>query len=207
MNRREFMQCAALLVSGAGVASVPFSLSAEQEQFLAAADNYNTGEANYFSDAQRRIVAAMAEVIIPRTDTPGAIDAGVPRFIELMVRDWLNDEERAIFEAGLKDIESRIPREFGASFDALDSDSQLAIMETLEEEASSSAWYRFGNVVRDFVSDAPFICQFKELTIHGFFTSERGSTEVLSFNMMPMSFDGDVPLDPGASTWAARIQS
>ncbi len=205
MNRREFMQCAALLVSGASASQLGFSLSEEQRAYLASAANYNTGATDYFSEAQRAIVAAMAEIVIPRTDTPGAIDAGVPRFIELMARDWLNDQERAIFSAGLADMASRIPAQYGAPFDQLETPTQLAIMQDLEDAASDSAWYDFGNVQREFISDAPFICQVKELTIFGFFTSERGSTEVLRHNPMPMYFDGDVPLGPDESSWVGFI--
>lgn len=205
MNRRDFLQCAALLVSGAGLTRAGFSLSAEQETFLAAAPSYNTGKASYLDDAQRRIVAAMAEIVIPRTDTPGAIDAGVPNFIELMVQDWFNDQERSIFDAGLADIQSRIPAELGASFDELTSNQQLAVMEQLEEVASDSPWYEFANVQREFISDAPFICQIKELTIWGFFTSEVGGTQVLRYEPMPMRFDGDYPLSPEDSSWMSRV--
>tara|TARA_R110000823_G_scaffold305166_3_gene427081 strand:+ start:5654 stop:6277 length:624 start_codon:yes stop_codon:yes gene_type:complete len=202
MDRREFLQCAAILVSGVSAAQLGFALSEEQQVYLASAANYNTGKATYFSAAQRAIVAAMTEVIIPRTDTPGAIDAGVPNYVELMVSDWLNDEERAIFDAGLADIETRIPRDYGKSFDQLSPAQQLEIMQDLEEAASASSWYDFGNVQRDFISDAPFICQLKELTIWGFFTSEAGSKQVLRYDPMPMYFDGDVPLDPDESSWA-----
>lgn len=204
MNRREFLQCAALLVSGASASQLGFSLTQEQRVHLASAPNFNTGEVNYFSDAQRKIVAAMCEVIIPRTETPGAIDAGVPRFIELMAANWFNEEERNIFDAGIQDIESRIPREYGKSFDRLPADEQLEIMEALEDAASDSPWYGFASVQREFMSDAPFICQLKELTIWGFFTSEKGSKQVLRYNPMPMHFDGNTPLDPDQSTWAGR---
>lgn len=205
MNRREFLQCAAILVSGMSANQASFGLTEEQQAYLAAAPDYNTGESDYLSEAQRRIIGAMAEVVIPRTDTPGAIDAGVPRFIELMARDWLNEQERAIFEAGLADVERRIPGQYGASFDQLDADTQLQIMEDLEDEASGSPWYDFGNVQREFISDAPFICQIKELTIFGFFTSERGGREVLRYNPLPMYFDGDIPLEPGQSSWVGFI--
>ncbi len=203
MNRREFLQCAAILASGVSISQVGFTLSQEQQVYLATAPNYNLGKGNYFTPAQRQIVAAMAEAIIPRTDTPGAIDAGVPNFIELMVGDWFNEQEQGIFKAGLADIETRIPAEYGKPFDQLESKEQVKILEALESAASDSSWYDFGNAMREFVSDAPFICQVKELTIFGFFTSEAGATQVLRYDGMPMRFDGDIPLSRDDSSWSS----
>jgi len=205
MNRREFLQCAAILVSGVSASQLGFSLSEEQTVYLASAPNYNTNPVNYFSAAQRKIVAAMTEAIIPRTDTPGAIDARVPAYVELMVANWFNDEERAIFDAGLADIETRIPKEHGKPFDQLSGKEQLQIMEALEEAESDSDWYEFGNVLREFISDAPFICQIKELTVWGFFTSQEGGSQVLRYDPMPMYFDGDIPLTPQDSTWSTNL--
>lgn len=147
----------------------------------------------------------MCEVVIPRTETPGAIDAGVPGFVELMVAHWLNDAERAIVEAGIADIETRIPRDYGGPFDQLAPSQQLEILEALEDEAADSSWYDFANTQRDYISDAPFICQFKELTIWGFFTSEVGGKQVLRYNPMPMHFDGHLPLGPDDSSWMGRL--
>jgi gluconate 2-dehydrogenase gamma chain len=203
MNRREFLQCAAILVSGVSASQLGFSLSEEQQALLANAPNFTADTVNYFSAAQRRIVSAMAEIIIPRTETPGAIDARVPAFLELMVANWLNDGERAIFSAGLQDIETRIPVEYGKPFNQLSAQEQLHIMEVLEDAASDSPWYDFGNVQREYISDAPFICQLKELTIWGFFTSQEGGSQVLRYDPMPMYFDGDIPLAPGDSSWTS----
>jgi gluconate 2-dehydrogenase gamma chain len=202
MNRREFLQCAAILIGGISTSQLGFSLTAEQQTFLANAPNYNSGKVDYFSAAQRKIIAAMTEVVIPRTDTPGAVDAGVPKYVELMVAHWLTDQERALFDAGLKDIETRIPQEHGSSFDQLDAAHQLKIMEALEDAASDSTWYDFGNQQRDYVSDAPFICQLKELTVWGFFTSQEGGSQVLRHDPMPMYFDGDTPLGAQESSWS-----
>ena len=201
MNRREFLQCAAILVSGSSAAQLGFSLTEEQEVYLATAPDFTATPVNYFTPPQREIIAAMVEVIIPRTDTPGAIDAGVPIFVELMVAHWLNEEETAIFNAGLTDMEVRIPADFGQAFQALAPEQQLEVMEALEDEASGSPWYDFGNVQRDFVSDAPFICQLKELTVWGFFTSREGGSQVLRYDPMPMYFDGDTPLRQDDSSW------
>jgi glucoside 3-dehydrogenase (cytochrome c) hitch-hiker subunit len=205
MNRREFLQCAAILISGATASQLGFSLSVEQTTFLANAPNYNTTPVDFFTPAQRKIVAAMAEIVIPRTDTPGAIDAGVPKYIELMVANWLNEEEAATFSAGLQDIETRIPQQYGKPFHQLPHKDQLEILEALEDAASDSPWYEFGNVLREFMSDAPFICQFKELTVWGFFTSQEGASQVLRYDPMPMFFDGDVPLAADESSWSAPL--
>jgi len=202
VNRRQFLECAALLVSGTAIADFAHALDQEQLGFLASAPDYSDREVDYCSAAQRRIIAAIAQTIIPRTDTPGAIEAGVPHFIELMVADWFNDRERAIFNTGLEDIEIRIPKEHGKPFDELDGGQQLSIVQALEDAASASPWYQPGNVRRAFVSDAPFICQMKELTIWGFFTSQVGATQVLRYNVMPMRFDGRTARAPGESTWA-----
>mgnify|MGYP001828703051 FL=1 len=123
-----------------------------------------------------------------------------------MVQDWLNDDDRTIFDAGMSDMLARRPGEYGASFDQLDVDTQVAIMEDMVSAASDSPWFELGNVQRQFMSDAPFICQVKELTVWGFFTSEVGSKEVLRYNPMPMYFDGDSPLGPDDSSWAGRLE-
>ena len=202
MNRRNFLECAAVLVSGMTASQLGFSLNFEQLQYLASAPDYTSKKANIFTNAQRRLVTAMAEAIIPKTDTPGAVEAGVPNFIELMVADWFNDEERGIFNAGLKEMESGIPKKYGKPFDQLDSVMQLDILESMEDAASDSSWYQQGNVRRAFISDAPFICHMKELTIWGFFTSKVGATQTLRYDPMPMQFNGRSSRKAEDSTWA-----
>ena len=205
MNRRHFLECAALLISGVSASRLGWTLTEEQQVHLASAPDYSDQAVDYFTPEQRSVVAAIAETISPRTETPGAIDAGVPRFIELMLANWCNDEEREIFQQGLARLELHTRSEYGKCFDELDADARLEILEALEADASESAWYDLGNVRRDFISDAPFICQLKELTVWGFFTSEEGGTQALRYDPMPMFFDGDIPLKPDDSSWNARI--
>lgn len=201
MNRRDFLECAALLMTGASASQLGWTLTAEQQVYLAGAPDYVNRSPDYFSREQRELVASLSETIIPRTDTPGAIDAGVPRFIEAMVAEWLTAAEREIFDAGLALLADRAVAEQGAPFQQLQQDARIELLESLESEAGDSSWYELGNIRRDFITDAPFICQLKELTIWGFFTSEVGGTQVLRYESMPMRFDGDTPLDPNDGSW------
>jgi gluconate 2-dehydrogenase gamma chain len=202
MNRREFLQCAAILVSGAAVSQMGLALTQEQLTYLATAPDYIARTVSMFDAEQRRFVAAVADTIIPRTDSPGAIDAGVPRFIELMVADWFTDQERSHFMAGLGTAQQQCEEEFGRPFQELGEQQRAQFLEALEAAAASSPWYQQGSAVRGFVSDAPFICHMKELTAWGFFTSEAGASKVLRYDPMPMRFDGEVPLGPDESSWA-----
>lgn len=203
MNRREFLECAAILIGGVSASQLGFSLSEAQRTYLATAPNYAARQADYLTPAQRRALAVLAEAIIPATDTPGAIDAGVPNFIELMVFEWFNEQERATFLAGLADIMASAEQKYRVAVDQLEDAQRLKLLEALEAQAGDAAWYEMGNVQRAFDSEAPFICQLKELTIWGFFTSETGATQVLRYEVMPMEFDGKRKLGKDESSWVA----
>lgn len=206
MNRREFLECAAILIGGVSASQAGFTLSAEQKTYLATAPNYIAKAANYLNDAQKATLALLTETILPRTDTPGAIDAGVPRFVELMVFEWMNDQERGIFLGGLDQLIADIEKRYQTPFEQLPENKRVHILEELESQTSDSSWYDIGSAaLRDFISDAPFICQLKELTIWGFFTSEVGSTQVLRYEVMPMKFDGHRSLGEDDSAWAAPL--
>ena len=58
-----------------------------------------------FTADQRSPGRAISERIIPTTDTPGAIAAGVPAFIEMMVADWYETTDRNEFLDGLGVVE------------------------------------------------------------------------------------------------------
>lgn len=201
MNRREFLQCAAVLAAGSSALPSAWVFSQEQRAMLASQPNYiDRHPLTLFDAAQRALVAAAAEQVIPATDTPGAIDAGVPRFIELMVSDWFNESERSLFLAGVAELQSRAAGDFAG----VPAQQQLLLLEAMEAEASDADWYNLGNVMRVWDSQAPFICQFKELVVLGFMLSETGGTRFQRENPMG-SFDGSRPLAETDPAWAAEL--
>jgi hypothetical protein len=84
MNRRDILKYM-MMATGAG-----FTGSLAQQVMAGAAPTATPSKA-LFDAATAKKVAVLAEMIIPKTDTPGAIEAGVPKFIEMMVSDWYND--------------------------------------------------------------------------------------------------------------------
>jgi len=192
MNRRELLRSMAVLAAGASVlpAMAHIHNAPADIKFLAAMPSYvKRSEINFFSERQRAIATICAELIIPRTDTPGAIDANVPKFVELMVAQWMTDAEREILIKGINDLDART----NGRFVEMPAAEQQALLETLEEESADANWYGIGSVFRVWDSEAPFICQFKELVVIGFMFSEEASYKFLRLNPMG-EFKGDVAL-------------
>src|SRR5947209_16387599 len=74
---------------------------------------------------QQKLVTSIAEMIIPETDTPGATSVKVPEFIDLIFTEWASDDERALFVAGLGDIDAKAAA-IGASAAAVQQQSRPA---------------------------------------------------------------------------------
>lgn len=143
-----------------------------------------------FSEDQARLLAEIAEIIIPATDTPGAKDAMVDRFIDLMVADVYTEEESNAFLAGLDAFNERAKSAHGSDFLQLDKDTQLAMVEA--EDAAAM----------DAQGERPFFRTMKELTLLGYFTSEPGATQALEYLPIPGRLEGCTPLKEGQKAWA-----
>jgi hypothetical protein len=162
----------------------------------------STGDATLFSAKQHAMVTIVCEAIIPETDSPGAIIAKVPRFIELIANDWMTDHERSDFLAGLLEIDQLAVSQHQQAFANCSDDQKINVLKQMEDAADSHPWYNLG-AASGFETSAPFIAIIKELTIFGFFMSEIGSTQVLRMNHIPGRFEGDIALDKNISSWAS----
>jgi hypothetical protein len=60
-----------------------------------------------FSADRKALVSEVAEIIIPKTDTPGAKDAKVGEFIEMMLKDCYAGKDQESFNKGLAELEKK----------------------------------------------------------------------------------------------------
>jgi hypothetical protein len=170
MNRRTLLQALALAATGV--------LHAKPA-------------ASKLDESQQRLVAELAELIIPRTETPGAIDAGVPAFIDHIVSDWYTPVERAIFVEGLATIAAAGPAQ------------RTAALQSLEQQASGYSPPPGTSVFGKPDERSPFFFKLKLLTVLGYYTSEIGATNELSFNPVPARYDGNVDFATVGKQWTS----
>lgn len=152
----------------------------------------------FLNEEQASVVSTVSEIIIPRTDTPGAKDAGVPSFIDQMLKEVYSKEDQEFFTNGLKAFNDEAQKELGDEFTDLDEEDQSAFVKKVHDAAIQAE-----NTTNP-APKRPFILMMKELTMLGFFTSEAGATKVLQYDPVPGAYKGCVPLSEAGEgrTWA-----
>ena len=184
IDRRELMRRAVYMVGGAAaLAGLEGCSGAEgnvQPQTRGSAGRY-------FSAIRMDQLRAVIDVMIPATDTPGAIAAGVPEFMDDMMSDWASAETRSQMKAVLDQIGERAIRVGGQSFRRLSPEHQLAVLEGYDAH-SFEVW------------NADYQ-RFKDLVLLGYYHSEIGATQELRFELIPGRWDACVPLGD-MRTWA-----
>jgi hypothetical protein len=204
MNRREALLRVAGLMGGTLSASTLLAI----RKGLAAGNGYAAttsaaSQPSILTASQRDIVSGVIDVMIPRTDTPGAVDVGVPGFIDLMLKDVYTQADRDRYLAGLADFDATAVAENGKKFVTLETTQQLALVRKFHDAAVGEE-RRLRRAHAH--PERPFILMTKELALLGFFTSQVGSTQVLQYVAIPGSYHGCIPLEQAGNgkTWAVE---
>jgi hypothetical protein len=186
MNRRTVLKNTALFMGGTfAAASLPGLISSCQ------ADPQMGFKPIFLKNKEASTLEALVDRIIPETDTPGAREAGVPGFIDIMLSEYFPQKEREFFVDGLKKIDEKAKSVHNKSFAHLQTEQMDAILKGLENSVSR------GN------SEKPeFFDMVREITIYAFFTSEIGATKALNFDPVPENYQGCIDVNLVGKTWA-----
>ena len=144
-------------------------------------------QTGYLTADQLGLAGAVADRILPRTDTPGAIDAGVPAFIDRLYGEFMTPAERQMLTSGLEQVETAA-RAAGSAFRSLPVERQDGVLRGLAqaEEGGEQGFFRL----------------IRSATILGYFTSELVGRQVLNYDPMPGRYEGCVPIDQvGRRNW------
>jgi hypothetical protein len=191
LDRRQLLQRLSLLMGAALSAPVASGL-------LAGCRPRPAGAPGRVLDHDRlRTAGQLAERILPRTDTPGALDAGVDRFLDAMLAEYVPPGDRERYLAGLDRLERRARERWGAGF----ADCALAEQDALVAELDRAVFGDESPAAELDEADRRFYRLHKELTVAGYYTSELGQTREL--RLMPLGeYRADEPIGPDARSWA-----
>jgi gluconate 2-dehydrogenase subunit 3-like protein len=121
----------------------------------------------FFTAPEYAMIERLTDIIIPTDDTPGAREAGVSEFIDLMASRDPNLKQG--FRTGLSWLNSHSENNSGKAFLNLNPDKQVTLLESLAYKKK----FRPGEE-----SGRKFFGLIREYTVMGFYTSEIGLREL-----------------------------
>ncbi|HLK27176.1 MAG TPA: gluconate 2-dehydrogenase subunit 3 family protein [Puia sp.] len=155
-----------------------------------------------YLEKHKELIAALAETIIPATDSPGAKEAGVHEYIITMLKDCTERKSQNKFIDGLKEVESYCSSSFSKHYEKCTIQQQYQTLQHFEERGKSYGGF-MGKVENKFFGKS-FFTTLKYLTAEGYSTSEAGATKGLAYVAIPGKFIGCMPLEKGQRSWATH---
>jgi len=140
---------------------------------------------------QAAVLDAVAELIIPATETPGARAAGVPAFVERALATYCEAEQAEAIREGLTSLDRDANEAHGKPFASISEAQQVALLSPLDIAAANTA-----------APSQHFFRALKELVTIGYFTSEPGATLAVRYDPVPGQYRGCVPLSQIGRGWA-----
>ncbi len=182
MDRRELLKMIALVTGGSVIGG---------EFFLAGCRNEEAGTGMTFTDADIAFLDEVAETILPKTNTPGAKEAEVGRFMTVMVNDCYEEADQKIFHAGMKKLDEACNQRHSHDFLHADAEQRKELLELLDKES--------GDYAKSKQKGDPnhYFTMIKQLTLLGFFTSKPALTACFDYRPVPGKYDGALPWKKG----------
>jgi hypothetical protein len=186
MNRREMLRASVL--TGAAAALTPALADAQTpapppaaeltpaQRGVDASNEFNAPgwKPLFLDDHQNETLIILSDLIIPATDTPGAKEALVNRYIDLVLAAETSEAQRA-FLSSLNYIDGESMRRFKAAFRYLSRDDQDDLLHGLAYPTNASGWT--GEAAGPDVGHAHFEA-LKDQIMTAYYSSQIGMKEL-----------------------------
>lgn len=195
MNRRDALKGTAMILGYAIAGSTVATLM----------QSCGTGEKlswtpQILSENQAKILSSLLDRILPRTDSPGALDVGTDEFIDKILASAFPEKIQKGFAAGLDAFNSSAKSMQGKDFVKLEDSKKDEVIRDFEEKSGSlpgALWsYNFADG-----DEFPFYRMMKELALLGYFHSEKIGKEFLAYDPIPGPFQGCIDYGEVGKAW------
>lgn len=176
-----------------GLALSASSLSLMAESFSSPKD-ISRRKKRLLNTQQLVLVRELSELIIPATDTPGAIGADVHDFIDYQMAYCFNKNEQQQIISFLERVATSAQQAYQNDFLTCEKAQQIELLTHME------------SAQRDFtVEDRQRFKQFKALVVFGYYTSEIGASKELAYLAIPGGYKGSVKFSTVGKAWSLNF--
>ena len=145
----------------------------------------------YLSPDEMALLAAVAQTIVPQTDTAGAVEAGVPDTLQALLSEWADDPMRSAWRTTLRQLEYHLDEAAGTTFRSASQEAREAALGPIDAAV--------------FAGEREDLAGYKDLKFTiatAYYMSEPGATEELRYEALPGRWEGCIPFEEVGRTWA-----
>ncbi len=129
------------------------------------------------------LLSAIADTLLPKSSTPGAVELKVPEFMARMIDDCATKEDQLKWLGGANKFDAEMEKSAGKLFSKLNADERLKALTEWESIKHEDEELNF------------FYQSTRSLAIRGYTSSEYFMTTVQNYNILPGAFKGCVPVN------------
>jgi gluconate 2-dehydrogenase gamma chain len=191
MDRRKYLKTLAVGTAGAGIliqcepkvekaaAAPPSSLNYDRTPEELEREKKLQAE-KFFDEHEMKTITILSDIIIPKDDISGsATDAGVPAFIEFIVKDM--PHYQTPLRGGIKWLDIQCMKRFDMDFASCNAQQQIEIVDEIAFPEKAKP---------EMLQGVSFFNTMRDLTACGFFTSKIGIEDLGYAGNKPNQWDG-----------------
>ncbi|MFB5944697.1 gluconate 2-dehydrogenase subunit 3 family protein [Albibacterium profundi] len=149
---------------------------------------------------RKNVLDEISEIIIPRTDTPGAKEADVSMYIISVFKSCLTSRDKRTLLYGFNNLDEYCQTQYSSLFANCSKDRKIAALAHFQDQGAYKN--AFVNKVRNKLLGKRFFELIKDLTVAGYCSSKVGATQGLAYDHIPGNYIACVPLSPNQRAWA-----
>ncbi|MGB5228247.1 gluconate 2-dehydrogenase subunit 3 family protein [Eudoraea sp.] len=196
MDRRAALKKTAMVAGSAAMVPSLFSLlqSCQQKKRI-------NWEPIFLTINQAELISTLVDTLLPKTETPGALDVKVDVFIDLVFAKLFNKAGQDAMIAQMEQFNTNCKEIFGSVFSELSEQDRDAFLKKEEFESGKYNGSVWGTAVGE-QKPVGFYRTLKSLALWGYFSSEEIGKNVLNYDPIPGEYLGCIPLKDVGNSWS-----
>ena len=190
MDRRELLKL---------IAAATGSIVIGGEFFLTGCKPNDKTLVGLFTEKDISFFDEVAETILPKTNTPGAKDAAVGKFMASFSTDCYDELQLKTLKEGTGKLNDAAKKKYGNDFMQINMTQRQELLTETDGEAK-----KYNKEKEQSKKEQPphYFTLMKQMVLLGFFTSKPGATQVLRYVPVPGKYRGCIDYKEGETSWA-----
>lgn len=155
----------------------------------------------FLNEEEAKTISKIVDMILPRTDTPGALDVKADMFIDKVIAKTYDEKAQQDIRSEIAAFNAECKKNFGDSFINLNEADSSKVLQAAESSSGKFNRGVWGTTVGE-QEPVGFYRALKAMAVWAYFTSEEIGEKVLSYDPIPGVYESCKPLSEVGNRWS-----